>query len=149
MKEKDKNQIILRKFIRKLFLQEYLQSSGGFDSNNDIQSFNMNPWSYRKFPYGTNDYPENMQNLNKIQDIVDIGNKSVEHFNKSSNNNDIYEFPFEEFKIGLEFEKEIYEKNNYNLDILGIAEKVINNIRKNKNFYTDLNNELNNIDVNL
>jgi hypothetical protein len=51
-----------------------------------------------------------------------------------SENQDLYHFPLEEFKKGIEVER---AKNNL-FNILDIAKKVINNLEQDTQFYSNL-----------
>jgi len=56
------------------------------------------------------------------------------NWNGVSENNDLYGFPIEEFKKGLHVEKA--KRDIFN--VLDIAEIVINKLRENPHFYSDL-----------
>lgn len=58
------------------------------------------------------------------------------NYDKYEDNQGMYKFPFEEFKRGLKIEVNI----NPSLDIIEVAKKVLENLRYNKYFYTELIN---------
>jgi len=130
MKEKS-----VRLLVREVISEIAMAIGGsGWDSNNDIQSFHGYPSGYGQFPYLYTDIPEMLPGAEEI-------NKNSEHIKikKYENNNEVYDFPFEDFKKGFEIEKSELEKQKQLLNVFDIAKKVIDNLRKDKNFYQDEN----------
>jgi len=130
MKEKS-----VRLLVREVISEIAMSMGGsGWDSNNDIQSFHGYPSGYGQFPYLYTDIPEMLPGAEEI-------NKNSEHIKikKYENNNEVYDFPFENFKKGFEIEKSELEKQKQLLNVFDIAKKVIDNLRKDKNFYQDEN----------
>lgn len=110
---------------------------GGWDSNNDVQSFHGYPSGYGQFPYLYTDIPEMLPSADEI-------NKNNEYkINQSYiNNNEVYDFPFDSFKDGFEIEKKNNLENKTQeptLNIYNIAIKVIENLKKDKNYYNNEN----------
>ncbi len=58
----------------------------------------------------------------------------VQNFESFSSNEEVYEFPKDEFFLGLRIERDKLPDDN----ILDIAEKVILKLQDNPNFYSDL-----------
>ena len=106
----------------------------GWDSNNDIHSFHGYPSGYGQFPYLYTDIPEMLPNAEEV-------NKNNEHIRiqKYARNNEVYDFPFESFKKGFEVEKKELEKQHKILNVYDIGKIVIDNLRKDKNFYQNEN----------
>ncbi len=130
MKEKS-----VRLLVREVISEIAMAMGGsGWDSNNDIQSFHGYPSGYGQFPYLYTDIPEMLPGAEEI-------NKNSEHIKikKYENNNEVYDFPFDDFKKGFEIEKLELEKQKQLLNVFDIAKKVIDNLRKDKNFYQDEN----------
>ena len=125
----------IRNIVREVLSEiEMAQGGRGFDSNNDIAKFHGYPSGYGQFPYLYTDIPEMLPGAEEI-------NKNSEHIKikKYENNNEVYDFPFENFKKGFEIEKSELEKQKQLLNVFDIAKKVIDNLRKDKNFYQDEN----------
>ena len=125
----------VRLLVREVISEIAMAMGGsGWDSNNDIQSFHGYPSGYGQFPYLYTDIPEMLPGAEEI-------NKNSEHIKikKYENNNEVYDFPFENFKKGFEIEKSELEKQKQLLNVFDIAKKVIDNLRKDKNFYQDEN----------
>jgi len=124
------------RFLVREVISEIAMAIGGsgWDSNNDVQSFHGYPSGYGQFPYLYTDIPEMLPGADEI-------NKNNEHvkINKYINNNEIYDFPFDDFKKGFEIEKLELEKQKQLINVFDIAKKVIDKLRKDKNFYQNEN----------
>ena len=97
MKEKS-----VRLLVREVISEIAMSMGGsGWDSNNDIQSFHGYPSGYGQFPYLYTDIPEMLPGAEEI-------NKNSEHIKikKYENNNEVYDFPFENFKKGFEIKNQ-------------------------------------------
>ena len=130
MKEKS-----VRLLVREVISEIAMSMGGsGWDSNNDIQSFHGYPSGYGQFPYLYTDIPEMLPGAEEI-------NKNSEHIKikKYENNNEVYDFPLDNFKKGFEIEKLELEKQKQLLNVFDLAKKVIDNLKKDKNFYQDEN----------
>lgn len=81
-----------------------------------------------KFPYaeenGISVFPEN----------IDTEDDYLINWNDASENNDLFEFPIEEFIKGINVEK----SKKKIINIMNIAEIVINNLKHNLRFYSNL-----------
>lgn len=80
------------------------------------------------FPY----YEED--DIVRLPEDIDPREEYLINWEGVSNNNDLYGFPEEEFKKGLQVEKA--KRDMFN--ILDIAKIVINNLSKNPHFYSNL-----------
>jgi len=125
----------VRLFVREVISEIAMAIGGsGWDSNNDVQSFHGYPSGYGQFPYLYTDMPEMLPSAEEI-------NKNNEHIkiNKYTNNNEVYEFPFDSFKKGFEIERHELERQKQLISVFDIAKIVIDKLRKDKNFYQDEN----------
>jgi hypothetical protein len=125
----------VRLFVREVISEIAMAIGGsGWDSNNDVQSFHGYPSGYGQFPYLYTDIPEMLPSAEEI-------NKNNEHtkINKYTNNNEVYEFPFDSFKKGFEIERHELENKKQLISVFDIAKIVIDKLRKDKNFYQDEN----------
>lgn len=68
------------------------------------------------------------------QNDEDQGQSSYYTFRSFAGNDDVYEFPYKEFKKGLKIEK----GRNPQFDFLSLGEIVIDNLREDKYFYSNL-----------
>jgi len=94
---------------------------------------NANPAYYisnlgDKFPY------DEEGGIVKLPQDIDPKEEYLVNWKGMSTNQDLYNFPMEEFKKGIEVER---AKNNI-FNILNIAEIVINNLEENPQFYSNL-----------
>jgi len=88
----------------------------------------INSGSGNQFPKANDDgFVALPQNINTSQDYLI-------NWNGYSNNHDLYNFPLEEFKKGISVEKS--KRSNFN--ILEISKIVIDNLKENPNFYSNL-----------
>jgi hypothetical protein len=125
----------VRLFVREVISEIAMAIGGsGWDSNNDVQSFHGYPSGYGQFPYLYTDIPEMLPSAEEI-------NKNNEHIkiNKYTNNNEVYEFPFDTFKKGFEIERHELESQKQLINVFDIAKIVIDKLRKDKNFYQNEN----------
>ena len=129
MKPQDKGNI--KKAIKKIFVKEFL-NEGGWDSNNDITLFHGYPSGVQRFPYGDIDIPENLSKLN-LEKMKQTDNGIYKNFSK---NKDVYNFPMEEFKLGLEVEKKDNKRQKHIESIFDTAGVVIQKIAEDPQFYT-------------
>jgi len=84
---------------------------------------------------GNNQFPHyDGDTFVKLPEEINTKEEYLVNWEEVSNNDDLYNFPMEEFKKGLHVEK---AKNNI-FNILDIAEIVINNLEDNPQFYTNL-----------
>lgn len=84
---------------------------------------------------GLNKFPkEDEEGFVGLPEDIDTSEYYLINWEGFSKNNDLYNFPMEEFKKGIEVEK---AKNNI-FNILDIAEIVINNLEENPRFYSNL-----------
>lgn len=129
--EKKEVRLLVREVISEIAMAI---GGSGWDSNNDIQSFHGYPSGYGQFPYIYTDIPEMLPSVEEI-------NKNNEHIKvkKYMNNAEVYDFPFDMFKKGFEIERLETEKQKQFLDVYDIAKQVIDNIKKDKNYYKDEN----------
>jgi len=137
MKNKSKNN--LRRIIREVFLHEFNMGMGasGWDSNNDITMFHGYPSGVQKFPYGDTDLPENLSNINKQKHNLDsyYDDKSTS-YNKLARNQDVYKFPFKEFKIGLDIESHDAKRYDEHINIIDIAIMVLKKLSSDPQYYS-------------
>jgi hypothetical protein len=118
----------IRKVVREILSEiEMAIGGGGWDSNNDVAQFVSSP--YGQFPYLYVDKPEM---LPSVADLKSQNNNDFEVFNK---NNEVYNFPYEQFKNGMEIEMENQKKEGKDIHFYDIAHFVINNLQKDKNLY--------------
>jgi len=89
---------------------------------------NIGSATYGGFPY---DDPHVMP---QVPQDINPEKEYVWDFTTLSNNQDMFEFPEKEFKLGMAIEK---QKNNI-FNILDIAELVINNLKQDSKFYSNL-----------
>lgn len=94
---------------------------------------NANPAHYLsgigdKFPY------DEEGGIVRLPQDIDPKEEYLVNWEGMSTNQDLYNFPMEEFKKGIEVER---AKNNI-FNILDIAEIVINNLEENPQFYSNL-----------
>ena len=86
----------IRSLVREILMNEY------WDSNNDVGLFHGH--GTKKFPYGDTDLPENLPDLNRQKDMIkSLGDDSWKNY---SSNKDVYDFPMDEFKSGMDIELE-------------------------------------------
>lgn len=131
MEQHKKIRLIVRETLNEIAMAI---GGSGWDSNNDIHSFHGYPSGYGQFPYLYTDIPEMLPSADEV-------NKNNEHIRtqKYSRNNEVYDFPFEAFSKGFEIEKKELENKNQILNVYDIAREVIENLRKDKNFYQNEN----------
>lgn len=65
---------------------------------------------------------------------IDVKNNYLPDYSSASQNQDLYSFPDEEFKMGLQIET----LRNPDMNILEVAEKVLFNLKQDSKFYTKL-----------
>lgn len=109
---------IIRKFIRKN-LAEY----HSIDGSRSVYPTN----DKGKFPY------DGIASAQRPEDI-DVKANYFRDWTQLSNNNDVYEFPTEEFNLGLKVEKQ----RNPEMNMLTIADKVIQQLKGDNQFYSKL-----------
>ncbi len=80
------------------------------------------------FPYA------DQESIVRLPADIDTKDDYLVNWEAFSENDDLYNFPLEEFKKGIRVEK----AKNQILNILDISKKVINNLEDNPEFYTDL-----------
>jgi hypothetical protein len=102
----------LRHIVREV-LKEYYQ-------NTLVYNYGIN-----KFPYLDQSRPEE-QNLESVY---------FDSWNQLSSNQDLQQFPQEEFNLGLKIEKE----RNPVFNVLELAQRVIENLKQDSKFYSKLN----------
>lgn len=123
----------VRKIVREvLFEMEMAIGGGGFDSNNDISRFHGYPSGYGQFPHLHPDMPELPEMLPTIEDIRKGNNAD---FDKLIKNNEVYDFPIEYFKAGLEQETEKFRENKNYINLFDVAREVLKNLEASKDFY--------------
>jgi hypothetical protein len=83
---------------------------------------------------GLNKFPYNEDEFVGLPEDINTKEEYLVNWVGISGNQDLYNFPMEEFKKGMEVEK---TKNNI-FNILDIAEIVINNLEVNPRFYSNL-----------
>ena len=84
---------------------------------------------------GANRFPyERGDDIVRLPEDIDPKEDYVLNWEEVSTNHDLYNFPMEEFKKGIQVEK----SNNNLFNILDIAEIVINNLEENPQFYSNL-----------
>ena len=81
-----------------------------------------------RFPYRGED------EIIRIPEDINTEEDYLINWEDVSNNNDLYDFPMDEFKKGIHVEKA--KKNSFN--ILNLAKIVINNLEENPQFYSNL-----------
>lgn len=112
-----KNKQKLRKKIRGI-IKELFQSHTHFSKEY--------PQAGSTFPYHDKFAPVNPDEIN-----TDIN--YYQAFNAFAGNDDTYDFPFDEFKKGIQMEKKV----NPDFNLFQIAEIVIDNLKENKYFYSN------------
>lgn len=125
----------LRNIVRSVLSEiEMAIGGGGWDTNNDVSRFHGYPSGYGQFPYLDTDMPE------MLPDVEEVNRMNAEsNFKSFLNNNEVYDFPFESFKKGMEVEVEQSKKVGQFINLFDLAKKVIDNIQKNKNYYQNEN----------
>jgi len=84
---------------------------------------------------GNNQFPQyDKDSIVRLPEEIDTKEEYLVNWEEVSENNDLYSFPMEEFKKGIQVEK----AKNSNFNILDIAEIVINNLEDNPQFYSNL-----------
>jgi hypothetical protein len=84
---------------------------------------------------GVNQFPyERGDDIVRLPEDISTKEEYVLNWEEVSENNDLYGFPMEEFVKGVYVEKA--KRNNFN--ILDIAEIVINKLKENHQFYSNL-----------
>lgn len=84
---------------------------------------------------GNNTFPYNGDDgIVRLPEDINTQSEYLYNWEQKSTNNDLYDFPIEEFKKGIKVER---AKNNIS-NILDISKKVINNLEKNPHFYSNL-----------
>lgn len=86
------------------------------------------------YPNSENKFPKEDEGFVKLPEEINTKEDYLINWNEVSDNNDLYNFPMNEFKKGIQAEK---AKNNI-FNILDIAKIVINNLGENPQFYTNL-----------
>lgn len=84
--------------------------------------------SANRFPYKKDD------EIVRLPEDINTSHDYFINWKRHSENNDLYNFPIEEFKKGISVEKA--KKTNFNT--IEIAEKVIDNLKENPRFYSNL-----------
>lgn len=108
----------LRNIIRRNLIKEYaLDGSISVYPANDKGGF----------PYSGIPSQQRPENIDSIADYVN-------NWTQLYKNNDMYEFPTQEFNLGLKIEKQ----RNPQLNILEIADKVIQQLKGDSQFYSKL-----------
>jgi hypothetical protein len=125
----DKQEI--RKIVRQVIKEiENAMTGGGWDTNNDISHFHGYPSGYSNFPTGDEKMPENLPNKESLN-----SKKRFDNFQEFSKNKEIYDFPIEDFKVGLSLEKSLLEKSGVFKSYYDLARLVIDNLESNKFYY--------------
>lgn len=132
---------ILREEIRKIFKEIGAPGSGWYGG--DVSMFHGS--GSEKFPYGNIDTPENLSTINKEKNFEEDEFYKLDNF---SNNKDIYEFPMEEFHLGLEIEMKNLSKYNSQENILDIGHKVLSNLQEDPRHYSKLKGDETNFEDN-
>ena len=84
---------------------------------------------------GNNKFPYNDQDdIVRLPEDIDPKEEYLINWEGYSENHDLYDFPLEEFKKGIQVER----AKNTIFSILEIAEIVINNLQDNPQFYSNL-----------
>lgn len=84
---------------------------------------------------GASSFPkENEDDIVGLPEEISAKENYLMNWEEVSENNDLYNFPMEEFKKGISVEK----GRNNTFNILDIAEIVINNLEENPRFYSNL-----------
>jgi len=84
---------------------------------------------------GNNQFPtQDDDSFVKLPEDINTKEDYLVNWNEVSENDDLYNFPLEEFKKGIQVEK---AKNDI-FNILDIAKIVINNLEDNPQFYSNL-----------
>lgn len=109
---------IIKQEIRRVLLETMQQFQPAFPLSGGAN----------KFPYNDSD------NIVQLPEDINTKEDYVINWKDVSENNDLYNFPLDEFKKGIYVEKA--KKSLFN--ILDVAEIVINNLKENPQFYTNL-----------
>lgn len=84
---------------------------------------------------GMNQFPEQTEDeFKRLPEDIDTREDYLINWEEVSDNGDLYGFPIDEFIKGLKVEKA--KKSSFN--VLNIAEIVINNLKENHRFYSNL-----------
>lgn len=108
----------IRSIIRKQLIKEY-----SIDGAMSVYPTN----DKGKFPYAGDSHRINPQQIDPIADYL-------WNWQQLASNNDTYEFPTTEFNLGLQIEKQ----RNSEMNILEIAEKVIQRLKSDAQFYSKI-----------
>jgi len=129
--KKNNIRLIIREILSEM---EMAIGGGGWDSNNDISRFHGYPSGYGEFPHGDNPLPEDLPSPREIAN----SNTGYDGF---YNNNEVYEFPFVQFKKGIEIEQNNLKDKVGHINLFDIAKNVIDNLMQDKNFYLKIESE--------
>lgn len=132
--------IIVREVLNEIDMSS---GGGGWDSNNDVAQFHGSPSGHGQFPYLYVDKPD------MLPSVADLKSQNVDNFEDFRKNNEIYDFPYDDFKNGIEKEFKTCKEEGKNIHLYDIARFVIDNLQKDKNYYStaDVNiNQRNNED---
>jgi hypothetical protein len=122
----------VRKIVKEVLSEmEMAIGGGGFDSNNDLAQFHGYPDGYGEFPHLHPDLPSELPSSSEINQL------NSDKMKDFITNDETYEFPMEEFKKGLEAEVDNYKKNKTVFNWFDVANIVLNNLKKDKNYYQD------------
>jgi hypothetical protein len=68
------------------------------------------------------------------QEMDTESSEYIQDFSTFAPNRDAYEFPYDEFHMG----RQIEQSKNPNFNIIDVAQKVINNLKQDLRFYSNL-----------
>lgn len=97
-----------------------------FQANHNVYATSV--LSGKGFPY------DDGETIHKLPEEISIEDQYVFDYDAFSNNDDLYDFPWEEFKLGLKVEK---DRNNQS-NTIGVAKIVINKLGEEPHFYSSL-----------
>jgi hypothetical protein len=84
---------------------------------------------------GMNEFPKQSEDdFKRLPEDINTQEDYLVNWEEVSDNNDLYGFPMEEFVKGLHVEKA--KRSSFN--VLALAEIVINNLKENHRFYSNL-----------
>jgi hypothetical protein len=109
---------VIRKEVRKVLHELMQQMHPAYPVNGGAN----------RFPYNDED------GIVRLPEDIDTKEDYLINWEEISDNNDLYDFPIEEFKKGIQVER----AKNTIFNILDISKIVINNLQDNPHFYSNL-----------
>jgi len=124
----------IRNLVREALMNEFMMGES-WDSNNDVVLFHGG--GMQKFPYGDTDLPENLPELNRQKDMIKA--LDDDSWKSYSSNKDVYEFPMDEFKKGMEVELRARKAEGQGrVDVLELGMVVLDRLQDDPHHYSGM-----------